>query len=389
MLRIEDTLNGEPISFNYCQNAQDAREALDFVQASQWLSLDTEATHFNPYLPGWQLRTFQFGDGSKAYILPARAHRSILKVLRACPRWVGHNGPHDIRCLDVHLGQSTGIVCAGETYIPAHHRDSRKQDEGGWGHGLKELATRYVSREAGKWERALFDVFNTLKVPIEGEVYKSGPRKGTQKYRKARRAECWGLIDPEHPAYLTYAGSDPILTSRLWLYLAPGINAELYHFDHRVQQACDVLYQRGIALDVAYTTRLRDSLFRRAQQYMRRAAELGCTDIFSGPKVAHALLDAGARLTAKTDTGKWKTTNRVLEGQILRGNDHVQALCRAILMAKRCDKRAKAYADAMLRTCDINGRVHPSINSLGARTSRMSVTDPALQQLPTKDAEHD
>ncbi|HEY6020269.1 MAG TPA: hypothetical protein VIY48_10305, partial [Candidatus Paceibacterota bacterium] len=137
--------------------------------------------------------------------------------------WIGHNGPHDIRCIDEHLGYETGVVCKGETYIPSHHADSRNRKEGGIGHELKELAVSVVDRDAGRWEVELKKVFKTIEIPIPGEVYKSGPRKGTPKSRKAKLAEGWGLIDPSHPAYIAYAAADPILTYRVWRHYQPTV----------------------------------------------------------------------------------------------------------------------------------------------------------------------
>jgi hypothetical protein len=48
---------------------------------------------------------------------------------------------------------------------------------------------------AGKWEQALKAEFKKITIPIPGEVYKSGPRKGQRKVRKAKLSEGWGLID--------------------------------------------------------------------------------------------------------------------------------------------------------------------------------------------------
>ena len=56
----------------------------------------------------------------------------------------------------------------------------------------------------------------------------------------------------------------------------------------------------------------------------------------------------------------------------------------AITGAKRAAKWKTAYAQAMLDARDPFGRVPCSINSLQARTSRMSISDPALQQLPSR-----
>lgn len=393
MKTIHDELAGERISFHYVNESRDGRAVLSWARkyAGKPLAMDTESTGINCYVPGWQLRTFQFGNASRSFIVRARLRKLICAIFRDSEiQWIGHNAPHDVRSIDRHLGFETGIICPWETYIPAHHFDSRKPDEGGTGHGLKDLAIAKIDPEADKWERRLKAKFKTIKIPIEGEVYKSGPRKGTQKFRNAKLSEGWGLIDPEDPVYLAYAGADPILTYRLRNYYRPVLRefGELYRFDHAVQNACDRLQRRAIKLDVDYTTRYRAALQRKSSRLAEVVfSEYGCRNIYSAAQIAATLQVLGASLRERTKTGQYKTDDRVMQWQLENGSEQVQHFVRTVLTAKRLQKRADAYADAMLREMDAEGRVHPSINSLAARTTRMSISGPALQQLPTKDNE--
>ncbi len=393
MLRIKDTLGGEPITFNYCETMVDRGEMRDFVAAHKALGMDTESTGVNPYVPGWQLRTFQVGNADTAYVVAARYKSSIDWMIRYPDiKWIGHNVPHDIRSIDAWLGEDTGVVCAGETYLPAHYADSRKQEDGGIGHKLKDQAKRYVASDSDKWESALKAVFKTIEIPIPGETYKSGQRKGQPKVRKARLDEGWSLIDPTHPAYIAYAGADPIITFRLWRHYQGVIrnNLDLYHFDRRVQDACDKLTRRAMRLDVEYTQRLDDKYLSTAEEFKRQAAEMSVANINSGQQIAAELIDMGVVLTDKAPKGQYKTDEKVLR-QIQTAFPGTEAahLIHCILAAKQMLKRRESYTEAMLREMDAEGRVHPSINTMGARTTRMSVSGPPLQQLPTKDREAD
>jgi DNA polymerase-1 len=392
MITIRDEVAGEPISMHYMNESRDWRAVLSWAQkrAGKPLAMDTESTGINCYKPGWQMRTFQFGNASRSFIIPARAKMLITDIFTNCGiDWIGHNGPHDVRSIDQHLGFETGVVCPWETYIPSHHADSRNQEEGGTGHGLKELAIAYVDPDADKWERRLKAKFKTIKIPIPGEVYKSGPRKGTPKFRNAKLSEGWGLIDPEDPDYLAYAGADPILTYRVRQFYVPVLKEfrERYKFDHAVQQACDRLQRRAIRLDVRYTTKYRAALRAKAAEMSQRATEMGCHNIYSAAQVATTLQMLGAKLRERTKTGQFKTDDRVMQYQREHGSEAVREFVNTVLTAKRLTKRADAYADAMLREMDSEGRVHPSINSLAARTTRMSISGPALQQLPTQENE--
>lgn len=392
MLRIRDTLGGEPITINYCQTMDDRREMVNFVRRHSALGMDTEATGISPYKPGWELRTFQIGNANTSYVLAAKYRNLIRSIITSETKWIAHNGTHDMRSIDEWLGEDTGVRVAGETYIPAHHTDPRKQEDGGVGHSLKTQAERFVAHDSGKWEAQLKAVFKTIEIPIPGATYKSGPRKGQQKMRKARLDEGWSLIDPSHPAYIAYAGVDPILAFRLWRHYQPVVKANLalYHFDLQVQHACDRLTRRAMRLDVEYTQRLDAEYVRQADEFKEDARVLGVENINSGAQIASALSQMGVTLTAKTPKGKDKTDDKVLR-KVLAESDipEVGLLIRAILGAKQMMKRRESYTRQMLDEMDASGRVHPSINSLAARTSRMSVSNPPLQQLPTKDREQD
>lgn len=386
MLRINDWLAGERIQINYPNSRRDIGEIKAFISSSNVHGIDSESTGLNPYHPRWRLRTIQCGNANTAYVIPARFRRLISWICEQDVTWIGHNGPHDIRCIDTHLGYETGIICA-ETHIPSHHYDSRNRGEGGVGHGLKELAIHYIDSRAGKWETELKKVFKSIEIPMPGLVYQSGPRKGQQKMRKAKLSEGWALVDPTHPAYIAYAGVDPILTYRVWKEFQPIVRHfyDLYQFDRRVANACDRLQRRGLPIDVQYTERLSAAYASKATRYRARAAAYGCANIQSGQQLATTLTELGVQLTERTAKGALKTDAGILRAiRSTVDSPQVRDFIRCVLVAKQLEKRKASYTDHMLEELDVNGRVHPSINSLGARTTRMSVSGPPFQQLPTK-----
>jgi DNA polymerase-1 len=68
------------------------------------------------------------------------------------------------------------------------------------------------------------------------------------------------------------------------------------------------------------------------------------------------------------------------------GDVPVNPLAEAVYHAKRAHKWRSSYAAKFLSAEDPNGRIHPSINTLQARTGRMSITgDLAAQTLPSSD----
>jgi DNA polymerase-1 len=398
MIRLTDTLGGDKIYFDIAENKRDLYEVRDFIKAHHALGLDTEASWANCYRPGWKLRTWQCGNATQAYVVPAHYRKFIWWAMgngmgrlgESDTQWIAHNGPHDIRSIDYWLGRRTRVICA-DTYIPSHHLDSRNRDEGGVGHALKELSIAHIDRQAGKWEKALKEEFKKILIPIEGEVYKSGPRKGTQKFRKAKLVEGWDLIPLWNLIYLAYAAADPILTYRLWGILQPVIREfyDLYKFDLEVQEGYSELQRRAMKLDVDYTERLSQAYEKRSHRLRTRAWELGCENIQSGDQIAATLINLGVKLRSKTDSGKWKTDAELLRKLAKDSRTPVLAknFIRVVLGAKQVEKRRASYTEAMLRERDSNDRVHPGIKPLAARTTRSSVVSPAFQQLPTKDRE--
>lgn len=390
MIRLTDTLAGDEIRFHIAEKTKDLYEIRDFIKDHKALGLDTEASWANCYRPGWELKTWQCGNATDSYVVPAYYRKLIWWAMKTKTQWIAHNGPHDIRSIDHWLGRRTNVVCA-ETYIPSHHFDSRNKDEGGIGHALKELSIALIDRTAGKWEKALKEEFKKILIPIEGEVYKSGPKKGTQKFRKAKLVEGWDLIPLWNLVYLAYAAADPILTFRLWKKFQPIVreNYELYKFDLEVQEGYSELQRRAMLLDVDYTTRLSEAYLKRSDRLRQKAWEYGCENIQSGDQIAETLIALGVKLRAKTDSGKWKTDAELLRKIVKDPRTPTEArnFIRAVLGAKQVEKRRASYTETMLYERDENDRVHPSIQALAARTTRSSVKAPPYQQLPTKDRE--
>ena len=392
MRTINDTLGASPITFQFVTSIHDYAYVHDFVRDHKWLAIDTESTGINCYRKGWQLRTVQIGDAHESIVIQHKFTDLVQWIVsQSHIHWIGHNGTHDWRCVDRYLDEDTGRQCDGETYIPSHYKDARNKMEGGVGHGLKELAIAYVSPDAGKWERALKAAFKQIKIPIKGEYYKAGPKKGQQKVRTAKLSEGWSRIAIDNPAYIAYAGADPILNYRLWEYFQPEVKRllKLYRFDMAVDRACDRLQRRAMLVDVQYTERLSNAYERAAQ----RAEDLivlkfGCSNPNSTAQVADTLVELGARLTARTPTGKYQVNDKVLRRVVEHApSPEAHDFAQAVLTAKQVRKRKTAYTDAFLAEMDEEERVHPAINSLAARTARMSVSNPPLQQLPTKDRE--
>jgi DNA polymerase-1 len=167
----------------------------------------------------------------------------------------------------------------------------------------------------------------------------------------------------------------------------------LRKFEYELSALLRQMQARGIKLDVEYTEKLRESLLVEQSDAMVTAARYGVANINSTSQVAEALEGMGESLRERTAGGKPKVDKAVLLplADLDRNWNRIGArtpnpLADAVLHGKRAGKWAETYAQAFLDLKDEDDRVHPWINGLQARTARMSVSRPPLQQLPANDS---
>jgi DNA polymerase-1 len=350
--------------------------------AGEIIGADTETTGLDTFSPTYRLRTAQFGDKRDAWVVQtevsdrnAEAARWAFDVL---PKLVFHNATFDMLVLDRHLGVPLTTLApkVTDSKIIAHLFDSRPRHEGGYGLKLKELCARDVDPSAPDTQEDLTAVFRSI-----GETKATG----------------WRKIDINHPTYLQYAGLDAILVSR-WLPVGVdrlhkvGVRQALVEFEHRVMVVCAEMERRGMLVDQDYVRTLVERLEEEAAVHASKAAKYGVTSVNAPKQVATALVGMGETLTERTDSGNLKVDKEILQSlaDVDRNWERIGArvpnpLADAVLRSKRAGKWAKSYGVAMRDGLDAAGRLHPKISSLAARTARMSISSPPLQQLPSGD----
>jgi DNA polymerase-1 len=343
------------------------------------VALDTETTGLDTFSPGHKVRLVQFGTATEAWVLPvAGGFVPVIREALAQGEFVAHNATYDLLVLDRHgLARLEDLgPRVHDTRVMAHLLDPRSKAEGGYGHSLKELAAVFVDPAAPDGQRELHKVFRAMKLSI---------------------AEGWAAIPVDHPDYVRYAGLDVLLTARLHEVLAALIagSPELFRllkFEEHLQGLLARMERRGMLIDVDYTRRLKDRLRADEGRYEAVAQRYGVTSVNSPKQVAEALGAMGEVLTDKTPSGALSVGKEVLltladldrDWQRI-GAREPNPLADAIVRCKRAGKWATTYADAFLTMRDGADRLHPSIGSLQARTARMSVSRPPLQQLPSSD----
>jgi DNA polymerase-1 len=360
----------------------DFRRWLEAADGRGPIAVDTETTGLDIYSDGYRLRTVQFGDALTGWVIHwergGRFIEAALWALRRIKRLLIHNAPFDWLVLDEHAGVTLESLAprTTDTKILATLVDPRQPQEGGIGTGLKPLSGYYLDPSAPDTQGDLTAVFRSL-----------GLTKATG----------FARIELDHPTYNLYAALDVILTARLEPVLRNeleryGVRPRLVQYEHEIARICATMQRTGMVLDEEYTRNLEARLGEEAALYSVKAARYGVENVNSTNQISEALLAMGETLTERTASGNLKVDKAVLlaladmdqQWEPL-GSRKPNPLADAVLRSKRAGKWRETYAKTFLETVDRNGRIHPFINSLQARTGRMSITRPALQTLPSKD----
>lgn len=378
---------GVPWTGRIVESHADIEPFLDWVRSQRGrVGFDLETCGLGIYTwgPGF-IRLAQFGTKTEAWVVPVehgpRFADAVRQALDILPSLVGHNMiAFDGLAVDEHLGFPLEKICAKsiDTLVPAKLIDPRKREYGGVGHKLKQLAGHYVDPTAPDTQEDLHALFAEY-----GWSKKSGLG--------------WSNIPWDDETYTTYGCLDVVLVSHLLEKLEVeckrlSVRPALWDFEHNTLRMTATMSRTAMLVDAEYTEKLDTRLQEESEQFVSRAASEGVENINSTDQIAKALLAAGEKIPERTASGKVKVDKNVLMrlADLDRdwkpiGSRTPNALAEAVLRGKRAGKWRQTYVDTFLKQRDANGRIHPNINSLEARTGRMSITNPAVQTLPSSD----
>lgn len=386
MIEIHHTVAGDDCTIFFPERRTDLIGFEQFLaQGDKLLGLDTETSGLNIYSPGFELRLVQFGNAHEAWVLRADLFKdAIIKALMQDRHFILHNAPYDLQVLDKTIGVKIEDLGPRtfDTRVMAHLLDPRMESEGGAGLALKPLTAIWVDDTIPDTAKGLYAEFRKYKHPDTG--------------RPCTKDNGWGVIDIDNELYVRYAGLDTIIVHRLFAQIAPMVKeiglSNLLKFELHFQILCTLMARKGLRLDMAYVKTLAASLDEEAVEMRKVVAKYGVSNVNSNPQIAAALLAMGEELTETTPSGALKVDKAVLLPMADYDNywnrlgvREPNPLVYAVLHAKRAEKWKVAYVEAFETLRDENDRIHPNITSLAARTARMSVSTPPLQQLPSSD----
>lgn len=355
----------DDVQVHLVDDVETAYECKRWLSTLDRVAVDTEAQGLDKDVH--RARTVQLGDARSAYVIPIEwdgwGALAIELITKFDGEFVLHNMTYDDAMLHNALKIRLPRDRTHDTRFQAHVLESTGSL------ALKKLATRHVDPRAAMLQDDLTDVFN-------------------------RGGWTWATIPWNMEQYWLYAGLDTILTYQLDEYQRPIVQREApasYELELAVAWVCERMERRGVLLDREYT----ESLSTELNEYVERAEEWCQTEygVYPGSNnaVVQRLQRDGVELTRYTAGGALS-----LDKEVLGALDH--PLAQVVLGRRQAQKMNSTYLGNYLKMSARDGRIHPSINTVGGmgknpfepggssgvRTGRMSSSDPNIQNVPTR-----
>lgn len=308
-----------------------------------------------------RLRLVQVGDGEQGWAIPWEEWQGVF--YEAMDKFNGpivcHNIAFEARWFEIQSRWSIPWHRAHDTMIMAQIIDPLGSG------ALKRLTQQYVDSKAAALQ-------SHLDVSL------------------AENGWTWGTVPVNFEPYWAYGALDTVLTMRLWeqFWQKCGPNGA-YQIPYELEMATRKIVTRmelnGARVDLDYSKRKFDEL----NDYGEKVRDWGKStygiSITSNIQLVRQFEAMGAEITELTPSGQKSASKDQLKMLVRDGSPEVKALAEAVLNQRKADKLANTYFANFLNE-NIDGFVHPSVKTLGARTGRMSITSPALQTLPSGDA---
>lgn len=347
------------VQLNLVETWEEARQLKEWASKQPYLAVDTEGTGYHP--DSDHTRMIQFGNtvDGWAVSVETRGWGSLCHEILTDHRGplVAHNAKFDSAMIRKDLQYSFPLHRTHDTMIAHHVLNPHLRS------GLKAVSDRLIDPNASAGQAALHDDFKAF-------------------------GWTWATVPVNHPNYWYYSALDTVITARLYERLIPEVQAEApkaYDLEMATSWLTEKVERRGAMTDRAYAQENLAVFAERSEEIRDQIHSQYGIEPGSNKGIIEVLQSAGHVFTKTTPGGAVSLDKEVL--------DAIQHPLVTLVRAHRTyQKLSSTYLENFIKlTSDGHPFLHPSINSLGfneagsgfgVKTSRMSMSDPNLQNLP-------
>ena len=347
------------VSLTYVDDVESAARLMTWLgerRPSETLGVDLETGEFpgNPKdgaLSPWhgRIRLAQIGDGMNGWAIPWERWGGVFQeaMTKFEGRFLIHNAAFDTKWLELHSDLEVPWHKIDDSMIAARICNPTEPA------GLKQLTAKHVDGMAKYLQQQL-----NIKMTDNGWT--------------------WGTVPLDLPEYHLYGALDPVLACRMWEDYQPlvgsgGIYSGPYELEMGVLRVAVKMELNGARVDVDYSKEQYDALMtysRSVRDWAKDAYDLN----LGSPKQLSAWFESmGVEITERTKGGAPKV-DKVQLDIIAREHEGLAAgeLAVQILAMRQAEKLGSSYFKNFIEM-NVDGIVHPSINTLAARTGRMCI----------------
>jgi DNA polymerase-1 len=339
--------------YKYVDTLDDLLDLRAWFGRQPYVAFDTETTGVNPHERDFHVRLAQFGNKDDAWVMDGERWKGFIDdTFRLYDgRIVIHNSAFDEAACEA-VGITVPWEKVDDTLIAMRLAQPNRNA------ALKEVTARLISSKAADSQEALH---KTMKKNKWG----------------------WDTIPHDLPEYRFYAGMDVILLSRLYEHpvCQEGLNSPVYEMEMDVRAIASQMEKGGMRVDLAFAAKTAQRLREEADALAKEVESAHGFSISSGPQLAKWLVERGVKLSVLTNAGAASTSKEALEAARYSATGEAADVMDAVLRSRKITKLASSYFDNFVGM-STDGLLHPQIQTIQARTGRMSITNPAMQTLP-------
>src|SRR5690606_38313154 len=215
-----------------------------------------------------------------------------------------------------------------------------------------------------------------------------------RKTYKLKKDEFWSAIPTDDPVYVTYAGQDVLLTSRIGELLNSIIDhpsvaqGKIADFEHTLADCMAYVTRRGWKVDREHTATVKARLQTEFREQEQKVAEFGITPVkgsglysTSDASLIDTFSSLGVTFTEFTSTGKPSLSEKVLS-DIASHDDKAASPDHHVATARKATKLANTVLTNGEKYSEYDSGIHAFIKPLGTVTGRMRSSEPNRQSSP-------